>query len=64
MYAGVPMTTPVRVCAAVVRSAVSSLGAERLLRKARALAELEHPGIVRYLAHSCTPSGDLYLAME
>jgi serine/threonine protein kinase len=37
---------------------------ERFLREMRVLAELEHPGIVRYLAHGRTPDGELYLAME
>jgi len=36
----------------------------RLLREARLLAELSHPGIVRYVAHGVTPSGQLVLAME
>src|SRR4051812_34423060 len=38
--------------------------AERFAREGRVLAELRHPGIVRYVAHGTTPSGELYLAME
>src|SRR5688572_6800060 len=38
--------------------------AARFAREARALAELTHPGIVRYLAHGVTPAGLHYLAME
>ena len=37
---------------------------ERFVREAQVLAELAHPGVVRYVAHGATPSGDLYLAME
>src|SRR5262245_39336080 len=38
--------------------------AERLVREARVLARLGHPGIVRYVDHGTTSNGDLYLAME
>jgi tetratricopeptide (TPR) repeat protein len=37
---------------------------ERFAREARVLAELRHPGIVRYLAHGRSADGDLFLAME
>src|SRR5262249_29628217 len=37
---------------------------ERLQREAGLLAELEHPGIVRYVAHGRTALGAPYLAME
>jgi tetratricopeptide (TPR) repeat protein len=37
---------------------------ERFHREARVLAELRHPGIVRYVAHGATAAGDPYLAME
>lgn len=36
----------------------------RFMREASVLAELEHPGIVRYVAHGQTDDGQLYLAME
>jgi serine/threonine protein kinase/tetratricopeptide (TPR) repeat protein len=36
----------------------------RFLREGRALAELSHPAIVRYVAHGVTPQGDAYVAME
>ncbi len=36
----------------------------RFVREARVLAELRHPGIVRYIAHGTTLAGELYLAME
>jgi eukaryotic-like serine/threonine-protein kinase len=38
--------------------------AARFSREATVLAELSHPGIVRYVAHGVTGSGELYLAME
>jgi tetratricopeptide (TPR) repeat protein/tRNA A-37 threonylcarbamoyl transferase component Bud32 len=37
---------------------------ERFLREGRVLAELNHPGIVRYVAHGHTEAGAPYLAME
>ncbi|HRI68687.1 MAG TPA: protein kinase [Polyangium sp.] len=33
-------------------------------RESYVLAELDHPGIVRYIAHGSLPSGELFLAME
>ncbi|MEP7119611.1 MAG: protein kinase [Byssovorax sp.] len=36
----------------------------RFEREAAALAELSHPGIVRYVAHGFTGAGERYLAME
>jgi len=38
--------------------------ADRFEREARVLARLDHPAIVRYVAHGATPQGELYLAME
>src|SRR6185436_12152351 len=38
--------------------------AARFLREVELLSELSHPGIVRYVSHGETSSGDLYLAME
>jgi hypothetical protein len=38
--------------------------AGRFGREIEVLAELSHPGIVRYVAHGETPSGALFLAME
>jgi len=36
----------------------------RFGREARVLADLTHPGIVRYVAHGETPKGERFLAME
>ena len=35
----------------------------RFAREIELLSELSHPGIVRYVAHGETPSGQVYLAM-
>jgi tetratricopeptide (TPR) repeat protein len=37
---------------------------ERFLREARILAELDHPGVVRHIAHGTTPNEIMYLVME
>jgi hypothetical protein len=37
---------------------------ERFAREVNVLAGLSHPGIVRYIGHGVTPSGELFLAME
>jgi len=39
-------------------------GRTRFLREAMVLAQLRHPGIVRYVAHGVTPSDEIYLVME
>src|SRR5688572_8958755 len=44
--------------------AVDSLRAERFARESRILAQLSHPGIVRYIAHGTTLGGEAYLVME
>jgi eukaryotic-like serine/threonine-protein kinase len=37
---------------------------ERFARESALLAELVHPGIVRYIAHGATDTGELFLVME
>ena len=51
-----------KVALKVLRSTTEA-DARRFLREARALAELNHPGIVRYVAHG-ESNGDRWLAME
>src|ERR1700712_1788883 len=36
----------------------------RFAREASLLAEVRHPGVVRYVAHGTTPAGEAWLAME
>ncbi|XXY45782.1 protein kinase [Sorangium sp. So ce269] len=52
-----------RVAVKLLRD-TSSADAVRFQREARLLAQLEHPRIVRHVAHGSLPSGALYLAME
>jgi eukaryotic-like serine/threonine-protein kinase len=47
-----------------VISDAGALRAARFAREAETLAELDHPGIVRYVSHGVTASGELYLVME
>ena len=42
----------------------SQSGRTRFLREAVVLAQLRHPGIVRYVAHGVTPAEEIYLVME
>jgi tetratricopeptide (TPR) repeat protein len=51
------------VAVKVLRSADLS-DRTRFEREAAALAELHHPGIVRYIAHGVTPEDEPYLVME
>ena len=37
---------------------------ERFAQEAGILAQLHHPGVVRYVAHGASPDGEHYLAME
>ncbi|MET0594543.1 MAG: protein kinase, partial [Polyangiaceae bacterium] len=42
----------------------SQRGRARFLREAVMLAQLRHPGIVRYVAHGVTSADEIYLVME
>ena len=42
----------------------SERGAQRFAREAGVLGSLQHPGIVRYVAHGASGAGERYLAME
>jgi eukaryotic-like serine/threonine-protein kinase len=61
VYRALDTTTGKAVALKVVHNAEAS--ADRFRREAAALAELEHPGIVKYVAHG-EVLGKAYLAME
>src|SRR5678815_952553 len=52
------------VVAVKIISGNREIHAERFGREIEVLAELRHPGIVRYIAHGETSSGQLFLVME
>jgi tetratricopeptide (TPR) repeat protein len=45
-----------------MRRGASEVG--RFLREGRALAEVKHPAVPRYVAHGVTPTGEAFIAME
>ena len=63
VYRAVDSHTQRPVALKVLRSDDDEL-AERLGMEARALIELNHPAIVRYVAHGNAPAVGVYLAME
>ncbi len=63
VYQALDRTTGAPAALKVVRTA-SDDTTERLLREGRALAQLDHPHVVRYLGHGTTPEGEPFLAME
>ena len=63
VYRAVDSHTSRLVALKVLRSDDDEL-AERLGMEARALIELNHPAIVRYVAHGNAPAVGVYLAME
>jgi eukaryotic-like serine/threonine-protein kinase len=58
---GIDLTTGQVVAVKLLHS---GQGADRFLREAAVLAELDHPAIVRFIAHGATEQGRLYIAME
>jgi tetratricopeptide (TPR) repeat protein len=53
-----------RPVAVKVLQVQGALEAERFAREAEVLAGLEHPAIVRFVAHGRTPEGEPFLALE
>ncbi len=43
---------------------IQSADLQRFAREARILAQIRHPGVVRYIEHGTADGGDVYLAME
>jgi eukaryotic-like serine/threonine-protein kinase len=62
VYRAEDIATGARVAVKVIRGDPSE--AARFAREARVLSRLEHPAIVRYVAHGSTEDGAPYLAME
>jgi eukaryotic-like serine/threonine-protein kinase len=63
VYRAIDRTTGARVALKVLHAAGAPF-AGHFARESYVLAELDHPGIVRYVAHGAAPSGELFLAME
>lgn len=63
VYQAIDLTTG-RLVALKVLSSRGMVEMARFNQEAKVLAELSHPGIVRYLDHGLTPGGSPYIAME
>jgi serine/threonine-protein kinase len=63
VYRAHDRATDTAVALKIVRAPDAQADA-RFEREAAALADLSHPGIVRYVAHGLTGTGERYLAME
>src|SRR5580658_3368648 len=63
VYKAVDRSTGQDVAVKVLRDA-DQAHAHRFEREAQLLAELRHPGIVRYIAHGRTPALEAFLVME
>ncbi len=64
VYRALDRATGSPVALKVMTSSGHSDHVERFAREARVLAALEHPGIVRYVAHGVLSDGASYLAMD
>ncbi|WP_395849602.1 serine/threonine-protein kinase PknK [Cystobacter fuscus] len=64
VYRAIDSSTGGTVALKLLHGASSSESASRFNREAVLLAELRHPGIVSYVAHGSTATGQPYLAME
>ncbi|WP_437675839.1 protein kinase domain-containing protein [Sorangium sp. So ce131] len=64
VYRAQEIHTGAEVALKLLRGATSDAEVQRFAREARVLAELSHPGIVRYVGHGLTGTGEPYLAME
>jgi tetratricopeptide (TPR) repeat protein len=62
VYRGIDLTDGCAVAVKILRDGVSV--GERFARESHLLAELEDPGIVRYVAHGITDGGQQYLVTE
>ncbi|MBA3396187.1 MAG: serine/threonine protein kinase [Deltaproteobacteria bacterium] len=63
IYRAIDLTSGNLIAIKLMRDHVAN-EKERFQREARMLAELDHPNIVRFVAHGAATTGALYLAME
>jgi hypothetical protein len=63
IYRGFDLETDQKVAIKVLQPGVVD-SATRFAREATVLATIEHPGIVRYVAHGVSPDGAPYLVMQ
>src|SRR5580658_5759950 len=64
VYRAIDRQTGGPVALKVINAGQSPEVAERFQRETALLAELRHPGIVRFVASGVTPDGQAYLVME
>src|SRR5262245_63952591 len=53
-----------RPVAVKIMSVAGHEEALRFMREGAILAELDHPAVVRYVTHGCSPRGETFLVME
>jgi serine/threonine protein kinase len=64
VYSGTDLQEQETVAVKLLRTCGRPARLERFFREAALLAELNHPAVVRYIAHGVAPSGDPFLVME